>query len=158
MANKYVKSFNFSGDTLYPLPIVTIAENGMVLKVVDGEWDIGEIHRATTVLYPETTINGFYATSDYYEAVPFDSALYNVLTSDETPAECVVYFDGVKYTAKRYTSDIPAIGNLSILDSSAEDTGEPFLIRSFVNVDTMSVGARISTTIEGSSHTIKIVG
>lgn len=43
MANKYVKSFNFGGDTLYPLPIVTAEQNGQVLKVVDGKWGPAEM-------------------------------------------------------------------------------------------------------------------
>ena len=43
MANKYVKSFNFGGDTLYPLPIVTTEQNGLVLKVVDGSWVASEL-------------------------------------------------------------------------------------------------------------------
>lgn len=43
MTNKYVKSFNFGGDTLYPLPIVTSENDGQVLKVVEGEWAAGEM-------------------------------------------------------------------------------------------------------------------
>ena len=38
MADIFVKSFNSGGDRYYPLPIVTAEQDGMVLKVVDGEW------------------------------------------------------------------------------------------------------------------------
>lgn len=39
MANKFIKSFNFGGeDNYFPLPFVSAEQNGMVLKVVNGEW------------------------------------------------------------------------------------------------------------------------
>lgn len=43
MANKYVKSFNFGGDTLYPLPIVDASHEGMVLKVVNNAWIVADL-------------------------------------------------------------------------------------------------------------------
>ena len=44
MADKFIKSITFvkGGATYYPLPKVTNADNGKVLKVVDGEWSLGE--------------------------------------------------------------------------------------------------------------------
>ena len=44
MANKFTKSFDFGdGNKYYPLPIVTADHNGMVLKVVDGEWGLSTL-------------------------------------------------------------------------------------------------------------------
>ena len=39
MADKTLKSLNFGGgDTYYPLPLVTAADNDKILSVVNGEW------------------------------------------------------------------------------------------------------------------------
>ena len=42
MADKFMKSITFvkGGDTYYHLPKVTNADDGKVLKVVDGEWSL----------------------------------------------------------------------------------------------------------------------
>lgn len=44
MADKFMKSITFveGGDTYYPLPKVTNADDGKVLKVVDGKWRLDE--------------------------------------------------------------------------------------------------------------------
>ena len=44
MADKFMKSITFveGGDTYYPLPKVTNADDGKVLKVVNGAWSLGE--------------------------------------------------------------------------------------------------------------------
>ena len=44
MTDKFIKSITFvkGGDAYYPLPKVTNADDGKVLKVVDGEWSLGE--------------------------------------------------------------------------------------------------------------------
>lgn len=62
MADIYAKSFTFNnGDTWYPLPIVTAEQNGMVLKVGNGEWEAGEIvyepiHLPTPGLYDSNDV------------------------------------------------------------------------------------------------------
>ena len=45
MADKFMKSITFveGGDAYYPLPKVTNADDGKVLKVVDGVWRVGEL-------------------------------------------------------------------------------------------------------------------
>ena len=44
MADKFMKSITFveGGDQYYPLPKVTNADDGKVLKVVDGAWSLEE--------------------------------------------------------------------------------------------------------------------
>ena len=44
MTDKFMKSITFveGGDAYYPLPKVTNADDGKVLKVVDGAWSLGE--------------------------------------------------------------------------------------------------------------------
>ena len=44
MADKFMKSITFveGGDAYYPLPKVTNADDGKVLKVVNGAWSLGE--------------------------------------------------------------------------------------------------------------------
>ncbi len=44
MADKFIKSITFvkGGDAYYPLPKVTNADDGKVLKVVDGAWSLDE--------------------------------------------------------------------------------------------------------------------
>ena len=44
MTDKFIKSITFveGGDVYYPLPKVTNADDGKVLKVVDGVWSLGE--------------------------------------------------------------------------------------------------------------------
>ena len=45
MADKFMKSITFveGGDTYYHLPKVTNADDGKVLKVVDGEWSLDDL-------------------------------------------------------------------------------------------------------------------
>ena len=45
MADKFMKSITFveGGDAHYPLPKVTNADDGKVLKVVDGEWSLADL-------------------------------------------------------------------------------------------------------------------
>ena len=45
MADKFIKSITFveGGDAYYPLPKVTNADDGKVLKVVDGKWRLDEL-------------------------------------------------------------------------------------------------------------------
>ena len=45
MADKFIKSITFveGGDAYYPLPKVTNADDGKVLKVVDGEWSLDDL-------------------------------------------------------------------------------------------------------------------
>ena len=45
MADKFIKSITFveGGDQYYPLPKVTNADDGKVLKVVDGKWRLDEL-------------------------------------------------------------------------------------------------------------------
>ena len=45
MADKFMKSITFvkGGDTYYPLPKVTNADNGKVLKVVNGKWRLDDL-------------------------------------------------------------------------------------------------------------------
>ena len=45
MADKFMKSITFveGGDTYYPLPKVTNADDGKVLKVVDGVWSVTDL-------------------------------------------------------------------------------------------------------------------
>ena len=61
MADKFMKSITFvkGGDTYYHLPKVTNADDGKVLKVVNGEWRLDD-------LIPKGTpsINTTYYTSN----------------------------------------------------------------------------------------------
>ena len=86
MANKYVKSFNFGGDTLYPLPIVTSEQNGKVLKVVDGVWSPANMIPENTG--PSFTIDGqkFYFDSGmtWHEWIVSD---YNTIGLIEVPID-----------------------------------------------------------------------
>lgn len=51
MANIYKKSFDFGdGNRYFPLPIVTADQNGMVMKVVDGEWIPAEMVTAVPLI------------------------------------------------------------------------------------------------------------
>ena len=45
MADKFIKSITFveGGDAYYPLPKVTNADDGKVLKVVDGKWRLDDL-------------------------------------------------------------------------------------------------------------------
>ena len=45
MADKFIKSITFveGGDAYYPLPKVTNADNGKVLKVVNGKWSLEDL-------------------------------------------------------------------------------------------------------------------
>lgn len=45
MADKFIKSITFvkGGDAYYPLPKVTNADDGKVLKVVDGAWSLADL-------------------------------------------------------------------------------------------------------------------
>lgn len=45
MADKFIKSITFveGGDAYYPLPKVTNADDGKVLKVVDGAWRLDKL-------------------------------------------------------------------------------------------------------------------
>ena len=45
MADKFIKSITFvkGGDAYYPLPKVTNADDGKVLKVVDGAWSVTDL-------------------------------------------------------------------------------------------------------------------
>ena len=45
MTDKFVKSITFveGGDAYYPLPKVTNADDGKVLKVIDGEWSVTDL-------------------------------------------------------------------------------------------------------------------
>ena len=45
MADKFIKSITFvkGGDAYYPLPKVTNADDGKVLKVVDGSWSVADL-------------------------------------------------------------------------------------------------------------------
>ena len=63
MADKFIKSITFikGGDAYYPLPKVTNADDGKVLKVVDGAWSLEEFVVKTLtkieVTSSPTTIN-----------------------------------------------------------------------------------------------------
>ena len=45
MADKFIKSITFveGGDQYYPLPKVTNADDGKVLKVVNGKWRLDNL-------------------------------------------------------------------------------------------------------------------
>lgn len=67
MANKFVKSFNFGGeDNYFPLPIVGAEHEGMVMKVVDGEWEA-----ASLITEPAVTLINF-TIYHYDDAEPYN--------------------------------------------------------------------------------------
>ena len=54
MADKTLKSLNFGGgDTYYPLPLVTAADNDKILMVVNGVWEAAAITNAEEVISEE---------------------------------------------------------------------------------------------------------
>lgn len=57
MADKFIKSLNFGGeDSYFPLPFVTGEQNGLVLKVVDGEWTAADLITLKPGLYDSNDI------------------------------------------------------------------------------------------------------
>lgn len=73
MANKYVKSFNFGGDTLYPLPRVDNFQNGSVLRVVNGQW--------RTNIFGSLPLGGLYEEDGYYSDI-FLLCVYGAIILD----------------------------------------------------------------------------
>lgn len=58
MAEKTLKSLNFgSGDTYFPLPIVTADDNDKVLMVVGGEWEATSIVKEGTYAWKKYDAN-----------------------------------------------------------------------------------------------------
>lgn len=106
MANIFVKSFNFGGeDNYFPLPIVNAEQNGMVLKVVDGEW-------SAWVLSGEMSISaGLYAADGTFTSW------------DDLVDSRIIYIDG---TNMLYACERTIAGKLVISDDIAGFTGYAF--------------------------------
>ena len=67
MADKFIKSITFveGGDAYYPLPKVTNADDGKVLKVVDGAWSVTDPIPTTYLSFIGTKDFGFKTTYGY---------------------------------------------------------------------------------------------
>ena len=67
MADKFIKSITFveGGDAYYPLPKVTNADDGKVLKVVDGKWSVMDPTPTTYLSFIGTKDFGFKTTYGY---------------------------------------------------------------------------------------------
>lgn len=113
--------------------------------------------KVEVVIGEEITVNGFtYNNSkDYYHKISTPSWTSLILNMEQGH-ECIVYCDGIRYITKSATSGFPAIGNKSIVYPSEENTGEPFYLEYFVNVDNMEDWINFYTTLEGESHTFSI--
>ena len=93
MADKFFKSLTFSsGNRYFPLPIVSSADNGKVLKVVDGEWSLGEYPKILMRIEVTTSPT----TVEYTEGDSLDltglivTATFSDGTTEDVTSQCIM--------------------------------------------------------------------
>ena len=94
MADKFMKSITFveGGDAYYPLPKVTNADDGKVLKVVDGGWVLGEYPK--TLVKIEVTSSP--TTVEYTEGDALDltglvvTATFSDGSTEDVTSQCIM--------------------------------------------------------------------
>ena len=94
MADKFIKSITFveGGDRYYPLPKITNADDGKVLKVVDGKWRLDEFVVKTLTKIEVTTAP---ATVEYTEGDSLDltglvvTATFSDGSTEDVTSQCI---------------------------------------------------------------------
>ena len=139
MADKFIKSITFvkGGDTYYHLPKVTNADDGKVLKVVDGEWRLDEYPKnlvkievttsPTTVNYTEgdaLDLTGLVVTATFDDGSTMDvtsqcnisPAAGTVLATTDTSVNISYTYKGVtRSTAQIIVVESAVINYLSFI-------------------------------------------
>ena len=94
MADKFIKSITFveGGDAYYPLPKVTNADDGKVLKVVDGGWVLGEFPKNLVkieVTSSPTTVN--YTEGDSLDLTGLIvTATFSDGSTEDVTSQCIM--------------------------------------------------------------------
>ena len=112
MADKFMKSITFveGGDTYYPLPKVTNADDGKVLKVVDGKW---------SVMDPiPTTYLSFIGSEDFGLKTAYDTKNWDGTLEYSTDTITWRTWDGTEISSVGNKLYLRGIGNTKI-------TGDP---------------------------------
>ena len=94
MADKFIKSITFveGGDAYYPLPKVTNADDGKVLKVVDGVWSLGEYPKILMRIEVTTSPT----TVEYTEGDSLDltglvvTATFSDGSTEDVTSQCII--------------------------------------------------------------------
>lgn len=94
MADKFIKSITFvkGGDAYYPLPKVTNADNGKILKVVDGAWRLDEYSKRLVKI--EVTSSPI--TVEYIEGDSLDltglvvTATFDNGSTEDVTSQCIM--------------------------------------------------------------------
>lgn len=106
----------------------------------------------TEVTLKDGTCEGFSGYDDGSGIYEYEEQ-YNIVF--EIGKEYTVIFDGTSYNCTVYQPDfgsIPVLGNLSIVDDSLTDTGEPFIMGANPGASVFI----INTILTGTSHTVTI--
>lgn len=112
MADKFMKSITFveGGDTYYPLPKVTNADDGKVLKVADGKW---------SVMDPiPTTYLSFIGNKDFGLKMAYDTKNWDGTLEYSTDTITWRTWDGTEISSIGNKLYLRGIGNTKI-------TGDP---------------------------------
>ena len=112
MADKFMKSITFveGGDAYYPLPKVTNADDGKVLKVVDGKW---------SVMDPiPTTYLSFIGNKDFGLKTAYDTKNWDGTLEYSTDTITWRTWDGTEISSVGNKLYLRGIGNTKI-------TGDP---------------------------------
>ena len=112
MADKFMKSITFveGGDAYYPLPKVTNADDGKVLKVVDGKWSV-------TDPIP-TTYLSFIGIKDFGLKTAYDTKNWDGTLEYSTDTITWRTWDGTEISSVGKKLYLRGIGNTKI-------TGDP---------------------------------
>ena len=94
MADKFIKSITFvkGGDAYYPLPKVTNADDGKVLKVVDGSWSLDEYPKKLVKIEVTTSPT----TVEYIEGDSLDltglvvTATFDNGSTEDVTSQCII--------------------------------------------------------------------
>ena len=121
MAEKFIKSLNFGGeDNYFPLPIVTAEQNGMVLKVVDGEW------KATQLVMDWSKITWADGTDDQIVAMvaAADAGKINLSDYWSVGDTRIVSLSAMDHTLERDENGQIINSNIGVSDSHDAQTVE----------------------------------
>lgn len=103
---------------------------------------------------PEISVDNWEQEGDVYLITGVDADMANMLAS---ATHLTIKFDGVEYTCYALVEgSAVAFGNLSILDSSFEGTGEPFLLVASSEFTTFIVRSNESHSISVIAHIEKV--